>query len=695
MATTTPFAYNPPKFSIGTGFNSNVYSTKIQSDGKILAGGDFGSFNGITQNRVIRLNSDGSKDLTFDIGSGFNGSVRPIEIQSDGKILVGGAFTRFTGSTQNNLIRLNTDGSKDTTFNIGSGFSGTGISISVVFAIAIQSDGKILVGGQFQTFTGSTQNGLIRLNSDGSKDSTFNIGSGFSGGSESIGKIYSISIQSDGKILAGGDFTTFTGSTQNWLIRLNSDGSKDTTFNIGTGFNGIIYSTEIQSDGNILAGGNFSSFTGGTQNRLIRLNSDGSKDLTFDIGSGFNGSVYSDVVQSDGKILVGGSFTTFTGSTQNGLIRLNSDGSKDTSFNIGSGFNSQVLSTAVQSDEKILAGGGFTTFAGSSQNRLIRLDSNGSNSTGLLPISGTTQVGMLAVGTTQQDYSVRPGEVTWWMGPDEDLGYIITFTVPNNTQPTPIPGVTASVRFSRSTQLTEVSFVNLVNTVYNLGRIYTYNPITELSWPSSSSGYTLYSGSFTDFDDGYTSTPITLPVTFFTNGQSSTSLYVSTNGYFTIGTGSSGILTGPTQANPASMAGNPEDLWLEPGTVNSDGDIQNVYYQTGINAGGYYVKLLIYSGLYAEITTPSSYLINFYRDINYQWLETRVKLNTQGNVGPYNSPSVAQTPSTVSRVFRGDLNGLNWTYLGTGSVDISSQVTTGAEALAIVNENEDWTSYGI
>jgi hypothetical protein len=170
---------------------------------------------------------------------------------------------------------------------------------------------------------------------------------------------------------------------------------------------------------------------------------------------------------------------------------------------------------------------------------------------------------------------------------------------------------------------------------------------------------------------------------------------VSTNGYFTIGTGSSGILTGPTQATPASMAGNPEDLWLEPGTVNSDGDIQNVYYQTGINAGGYYVKLLIYSGLYDEITTPSSYLINFYRDINYQWLETRVKLNTQGNVGPYNSPSVAQTPSTVSRVFRGDLNGQNWTYLGTGSVDISSQVTTGAEALAIVNENEDWTSYGV
>jgi hypothetical protein len=171
---------------------------------------------------------------------------------------------------------------------------------------------------------------------------------------------------------------------------------------------------------------------------------------------------------------------------------------------------------------------------------------------------------------------------------------------------------------------------------------------------------------------------------------------VSTNGYFTIGTGSSGILTGPTQANPASMAGNPEDLWLEPGTVNSDGDIQNVYYQTGTNGNGmYYVKLLIYSGLYSEITTPSSYIINFYRDTAYQWLETRVKLNTQGNVGPYNSPSVAQPPSTVSSVFRGNLNGQGWSYLGTGSVSPGGGITTGAEAAALVSGNGDWTSYGI
>jgi uncharacterized delta-60 repeat protein len=688
MATTTPFAYNPSRFSfsIGDGFNDGVRPIAIQSDGKILVGGFFTTYSGASQNNLIRLNSDGSKDETFNIGSGFDSYVYSIAIQSDGKIIVGGLFTTYSGASQNYLIRLNSDGSKDSTFDIGSGFD------NAIFSTIIQSDGKVLVGGGFATFTGSSQNRVIRLNSDGSKDSTFDIGSGFNA------SVFTIEIQSDGKILAGGNFTTFTGSSQNRAIRLNSNGSKDSTFNIGTGFNSTVENISIQSDGKILAGGNFTTFTGSSQNRAIRLNSNGSKDSTFDIGSGFSGGrVQSTSIQSDGKILVGGNFTTYSGASQNYLIRLNSDGSKDSTFDIGSGFNDSVGSVSIQSDGKIIAGGFFTTFTGSTQNRLIRLNSDGSNSNEIISlISGTTQVGMLAVGTTQQDYSIRPGEVTWWMGPDEDLGYVIAFPVPNNTQPTPIPGVTASVKFSRSTQLTEASFVNLVNNIFNLGNTYTYDSTTELLWPSSSSGYTLYSGSFTDFDDGYTDTPITLPTTFFTNGQSSTSLYVSTNGYFTIGTGLGSVLSGPTQANPASMAGNPGDLWLEPGTVNTDGDIQNVYYQTGTNASGmYYVKLLIYSGVFEEITTPSSYLINFYRDLTYQWLETRVKLNTQGSVGPYNVPSVAQTSSTVSRVFRGDLNGQNWIYLGTGSVGPASLLSTGAEAAAFVSGNGDWTSYGI
>lgn len=83
------------------------------------------------------------------------------------------------------------------------------------------------------------------------------------------------------------------------------------------------------------------------------------------------------------------------------------------------------------------------------------------------PIEGTTQVGSLAVGTTAQDYSINPGGVTWWMGPEESDGYVIAVPVSGNTQPTPISGVTASVGFFRSANLTEGSFVELTNNVFN------------------------------------------------------------------------------------------------------------------------------------------------------------------------------------------------------------------------------------
>jgi len=355
---------NDTSFNIGSGFNSVIESLAIQSDGRILAGGQFTTFTGATQNRLIRLNSNGSKDTSFDIGSGFNSTVSSIAIQSDGKILVSGNFTTFTGATENRLMRLNSNGSKDTTFNIGTGFSTT------VNSIAIQSDGKILVGGGFTTFTGSTQNRLIRLNSNGSKDTSFDIGSGFNSA------IYSVAIQSDGKILIGGDFTTFTGSTQNRLIRLNSDGSKDTSFNIESGFNGAVDPITFQSDGKILVGGNFTTFTGLTQNRLIRLNSNGSKDTSFDIGSGFNNLIDSVTIQSDGKILVGGYFTISRGSSQNYLIRLNSDGSKDTTFDVGIGFNDFVSGIKIQSNGKILVGGNFATYQGSQRNRLLKYGSN-------------------------------------------------------------------------------------------------------------------------------------------------------------------------------------------------------------------------------------------------------------------------------------------------------------------------------
>jgi len=479
MATSTALGYNSI-FNIETAFNGSVSEVKSDSNGKILIGGAFTTFTGSTQNRLIRLNSDGSKDTTFDIGTGFNNDVNSIEIDSNGKILVGGSFTTFTGSTQNRLIRLNSDGSKDTTFDIGVGFTSVNSNIR---SIVVDSDGKILVGGVFTLYSGSSQNYLIRLNSDGSKDTTFDIGTGFNG------LIYSIAIQSDGKILAGGNFIQFTGATTGFaLIRLNSNGSKDTTLDIGTGFGSAVRSVVIQSDGKILVGGQFTTFTGSTQNRLIRLNSNGSKDTTLNIGTGFNGDVYSIEVQSDGKILIGGAFTTFTGSTQNRLIRLNSDGSKDTTFDIETGFDNSIFTTLIQSNEKILTGGLFTTYKDLSQNRLTRLNYIGNIFTGET-ITGTQQIGDLSVVTAS---TISDSSTKFWMGPDEQLGYIVGLPEPlgNITTPT---GQNAFLSFIRSNSLTEPSFLSMVNLTFNQS----FTTGTEAKTWLNSNGYWTSWGSAT------------------------------------------------------------------------------------------------------------------------------------------------------------------------------------------------------
>jgi uncharacterized delta-60 repeat protein len=370
-------------FATGTGFGSNfndyVRTFEQQSDGKILVGGSFFTYNGVNENFIIRLNTDGTKDATFYTGNGtstgFDGLVYTISQQTDGKNLVGGSFTSYKGITENRIIRLNTDGTKDTSFNIGTGFNGN------PSAITTQSDGKIIVGGSFTSYNGVTENRIIRINNDGTKDTSFNTGTGFDG------NVWNIQLQPDGKILVVGFFTAYKGLTENRIIRLNSDGTKDTSFNTGTGFDGNVWKIQLQPDGKILIGGFFTTFNGSTQNRIIRLNADGTKDTSFDVNTGFNGNVWNIQLQPDGKIIAGGFFTSFNGLTENRIIRLNTDGTKDITFNTGTGFDNSVRAIELQNDGKIVVGGLFTTYNGVTENRIITLNTDGTKDTAF--INGT------------------------------------------------------------------------------------------------------------------------------------------------------------------------------------------------------------------------------------------------------------------------------------------------------------------
>lgn len=347
-------------FNIGTGFNNTVSSMVLQPDGKILASGHFTQYNGQSRNRIVRINMDGTFDNSFTIGTGFNSFVVSIALQPDGKILAGGNFTSYNGQSRNRIVRLNADGTLDASFNLGTGFPTT------VSVIALQPDGKILAGGHFVEYNGQARNKIVRLNVDGTLDTSFTIGTGFDNW------INVITVQPDGKILVGGNFTSYNGQSQNYIARLNADGTLDTSFNIGTGFNSPVIGIALQSDGKILAGGGFTEYNTISKSNFVRLNTDGTIDNSFE--AGFNGFVAEVILQPDGKILAGGGFTECNGIARRNFARLNADGTLDNTFNIGTGFeNGGVTSIGLQSDGKILVAGSFNSYNGQSQNRMVRL----------------------------------------------------------------------------------------------------------------------------------------------------------------------------------------------------------------------------------------------------------------------------------------------------------------------------------
>ncbi|MEC5164915.1 putative delta-60 repeat protein [Flavobacterium sp. PL11] len=357
-------------FNTGIGFDGNVYATTIQADGKIIVGGAFKFYNGIAANRLIRLNSDGSRDLTFNTSIGStNGTIYTVAIQTNGRIIIGGSFTNYYGATVNKIARILPNGLPDNSFissGAGNGFINT---------LQIQPDGKILVAGTFNLFTGIAINKMIRLNVDGSWDNTFNIGNGFDD------DIRALAIQADGKIVIGGDFTKYNESTANRIVRLNSDGTHDTTFNSGTGFSaGYVSVVKITAIGEMMIGGSFTgNYNGIDVNRLILLDANGVVVPPFDIGDGpGSATVLTLEMESTNSWFVGGSFSVFDSQNQGRLAKIGSDGSLEIGFlTSGVGFNNSVAKVISLSDNKTLVFGNFTKFNGVKTSRITRLLDDG------------------------------------------------------------------------------------------------------------------------------------------------------------------------------------------------------------------------------------------------------------------------------------------------------------------------------
>ncbi len=360
-----------------------VFDTLQQADGKILVGGEFQFAEGVSRRYLARYNADGTFDAGFDTQRNIS-IVYNIAQQADGKILV------VNGGGSVLLTRLNTDGTVDATFNPPFvPFSASIQQRTVVRVVVVQPDGKILVGGKLITgsATSPTLSGLVRLNPNGSLDPTFQIV--FARGGTNF--VNDIALQPDGKIVIGGDFTNIANDTSySYLARVNSDGSVDATFrppSPGSPINEI----ELQPDGKIVYGGNFLS--------LLRVNANGSPD-GFNVP--LNNRVYALAVQPNGKILVGGFFTLINNVPRNRVARLNNDGSVDTGFDVSA--NSTVYDISFQTDGKILLGGQFTRINNASRIAAARL----SDSARRAPFDFD--------GDGRSDISVfRPSNAAWYL----------------------------------------------------------------------------------------------------------------------------------------------------------------------------------------------------------------------------------------------------------------------------------------
>jgi uncharacterized delta-60 repeat protein len=354
--------------------SGDIMATAVQPDGNILIGGTFTSVGGQVRNRIARLHADGTVDLSFDPGTGAGAQVNAIVLQADGGIVIAGSFTTVAGVPHNRLARLLPGGGLDASFNPNVN--------GIVNSLALQGDGSILVGGAFTVVNGVVRNRVARLSGDGTLDAAFDPDAG----ADPADSVLALAVQADGLILIGGSFDTIGGVARSRIARLFANGTLDAGFNPGA--NNTVNTMAVQPDGRILVGGVFTSVAGVTRNRITRLLANGSSDTSFSPGTGANNAVNTLALQSNGRILVGGIFTTFGGVTHNRVVRLFAEGSLDGTFDPGA--DNTVNSLALQTDGQVLIGGSFTTVHGVARSRLARLGNDVATET--LTAPSTVQV---------------------------------------------------------------------------------------------------------------------------------------------------------------------------------------------------------------------------------------------------------------------------------------------------------------
>ena len=260
---------------------------------------------------VSRLNMDGSVDTSFAIQQmGIDGPITSLALQRDGMIILAGDFIAFNGNFILKIARLNGNGNLDTSFNRAR----TGIE-GIVFSLALQPDNKIVVAGSLHRISNRICNSVVRFDEHGKQDTSFiPLRTGFFEWTNSLAQ------QPDGKIIAVGALSHLT--TRGYIFRMNQNGSFDTSFVSGTQFDGPISCLAIQPDGRVIVAGAFGAYNTIARAGIARLNQNGTLDSSFNPGTGFNNFIRGIALQTDGKVLVSGGFTTYNDFPERFLTRI-------------------------------------------------------------------------------------------------------------------------------------------------------------------------------------------------------------------------------------------------------------------------------------------------------------------------------------------------------------------------------------
>ena len=350
---------------------ATVFGPKRSLLGNIYAGGDFTDYNSTGFQYFTKLDSSGNlySNPPYSATS-FDGYVRSIVSYTSRRILIGGDFTTYNGDSRKYLISIDFEGNIDNLFRVYDYING-----SDVRAIGVDKYDRVIIGGNITNYNGTYFVGnIMRLNLDGSYDTSFYTDTGFDK------TVYAIAVQSDGKILVGGEFLNFSGDTSyTYLVRLNEDGSIDTTFTKSTKINNIVSSIAVDEyDGTIIVGGDFAD--GSNYNYLIRLRDDGGEISGFQ--NGLSDSVNVVKLDSKRRVLVGGKFdTTFGGGGVKKIIRYNSNNTIDYDFFTKGGFDNTVVSIDTDVNDDVYVGGAFTTY-----------DNGSTSSPGLIKLNGTNAI---------------------------------------------------------------------------------------------------------------------------------------------------------------------------------------------------------------------------------------------------------------------------------------------------------------